>query len=262
MKDLLKIGIEAAKEAGNLLFENEGKARQITIKRDSSLVTDLDKRAEKIISDTIKSHFPTHGIIGEEGSAMPAAGDYRWIIDPLDGTHNYIRGIPLYGVAIGVVNKEEFVAGIIYLPHENSLYAAEKGSGTFKNSRRVVVSPKADLAHCTLSYDSCFRDDPGSVKVKGLSYFAHKVFNLRMLGSSAVILSFLAEGKIDCAIEFDDKLWDFAAGVSLITEAGGRFTDFNGTAATDSTNQYVASNGIIHDAALSELRKVLSVEKV
>ncbi len=246
MKDLIQTGIKAAREAGHLLLENTGNIKKITKKEDRSLVTDLDARAEKIIVEIIQSRFPGHGILCEEGSASVSEGEYLWIIDPLDGTHNYIRGIPLWGVSIGLVRKEEFVGGIIYMPIENALYVSEKGSGAFKNGKRIHVSDRDAIKECTLSYDSFIRGDP-VLKPTVLGELGKKVFNVRMFGASTTLLTFLAEGRVDIAVEFDDKPWDLAAGASLIIEAGGAFTDFDGSPTTYRNERYIASNGLVHD---------------
>ena len=246
MKDIIKIGIKAAREAGEFLLENANKKKEIIEKDDWTFVTDIDPQAEKIVVDIIQSKFPGHGILCEEKSVPESTGEYLWIIDPLDGTHNYIRGIPHYGVSIGIVHKESIVAGIIYMPLDNALYVAEKGSGAFKNEERIHVSDRAEIGTCTLSYDSSIRYNP-VLKPKVLAGLGKKVFNVRMFGASTTILTFLAEGKVDIAVEFDDKPWDFTAGVSLVTEAGGAFTDFDGKPATYKTERYVASNGLVHD---------------
>lgn len=254
MKDFVKIGIKAAKEAGHLLKEKLGTIGEIIVKDDHSLVTNLDYRAEKTIVDIIKAEFPDHTILAEESSHPTRSKEFTWIIDPLDGTHNYIRGIPLWGVSIGLAYKEEFVCGVIYLPIENHLYYAEKGSGAFKNDVPLKVSQKANLKQCTLSYDSGLRLD-SEVKMGILQSLAAKVFNVRMFGASTTILTFLAEGTIDLAVEFSDKPWDFAAGALLITEAGGKFTDFKGQPASMTTLGYVGSNGLVHQQIFEIIRK-------
>jgi len=254
LKDIIKTGIKAAKEAGEFLLRNEHKKKKVVEKADWSLVTDLDPRAEKIVVDIIKSDFPHHGVLCEEGSSRKSTGDYLWIIDPLDGTHNYIRGLPHYGVSIGVAYKDEMVAGIIYMPPEKALYVSEKGGGAYKNGKRISVSDQKIIRKCTMSFDSSVRYAPVK-KPRILSALAKRVFNVRMYGASTTSLTLLAEGKIDVAVEFDDEPWDFAAGVSLITEAGGKVTDFKGTPATYKTEGYVASNGFVHEEICKVLRQ-------
>lgn len=249
MKSIIDVGIHAAKEAGMLLQNKAGSIKNVSIKEDRSLVTDIDKKSEKIIVDIIHDAFPSHGILAEESGNDNSTGEYLWIIDPIDGTHNYIREIPLYGVSIGVVHKEHIIAGVIYLPAFDALYVAEKGSGAFKNNRPIRVSGKADLHECTLCYDSSFRNN-GQYMTDVLAVIGKEVFNLRMFGTSAVMLAYLAEGRVDCIIEFDDKPWDFTAGICLITEAGGRVSRFNGKPVTYTTQGYCATNGLVHDSLI------------
>ena len=259
MKDIIDVGIKAAREAGEFLLKNADNQKKIIEKDDWTFVTDIDPKAEKIVVDIIQSAFPGHGILCEEESVPVSDGEYLWIIDPLDGTHNYIRGIPLYGVSIGIVYKEDIIGGIIYLPVEDALYVSEKGNGAYKNEKRIHVSDRKDIGICTLSYDSSIRFNP-VLKPKVLTALGKKVFNVRMFGASTTLLTLLAEGKLDISVEFDDKPWDFAAGLSLVTEAGGKFTDFSGTPATYTTKGYVASNGLVHDEVCGVIRSVLGKE--
>ena len=256
MKNIIDIGVKAAQEAGNFLLTNKDKINTITLKKDNSLVTDIDKRTEEIIVDIIRSDFPGHGIIGEEGEKSNASVEYLWIIDPIDGTHNFIRGIPLYGVSIGVVRGDQFIAGIIYMPEDDTMYTSEKGSGAFKNGTPITVSDRKDIGTCTLSFDSSIRYNP-DLKPKVLTALGKKVFNVRMFGASTTLLTLLAEGKIDISVEFNDKPWDFAAGASLILEAGGKFTDFRGKPATYKTKGYIASNGLVHDEVCNVLKSAI-----
>jgi len=255
MKNIVDIGIKAAREAGEYLSKNSGKEKNVSIKSDKSLVTDFDSQAEKIIVDIIRSEFPTHSIMAEEGNNTSFSNDYLWIIDPIDGTHNFIRSIPLYGVSIGVVHQNKFVAGIIYMPTDNELYFSEKGNGAFKNDTPIKVSNKTEINECTLSFDSCLRKN-SELKTDVLKTLAMKVFNIRMFGASTTLLTYLAEGKIDISVEFDDKPWDFAAGASLVTEAGGRITDFDGNDATYKTKGYICSNGCIHNDVMRILHPI------
>ena len=137
MSEIINVAVEAAKQAGKFLEENFGKISSVESKGDRNLATNLDKEAEKIIVDKIKTKFPDHGIIAEEGGDENAHRDYLWIIDPLDGTHNYIRNINVFGVSIGVIYKKEFVAGVIYMPVDDELYAGEKNNGAYKNSKKI-----------------------------------------------------------------------------------------------------------------------------
>ncbi|MBD3316891.1 MAG: inositol monophosphatase [Chitinivibrionales bacterium] len=199
-----------------------------------------------MVRTAIEVHFPHHGIVGEEGGRQANDAEYVWVVDPLDGTHNYIRGIPLYGVSIGVMRKGCHVVGVVYMPETDCMYAAERGAGAFRNGRRIHVSSTKELARCSMSFDSGIRRAPRRT-LDALARLAPRVFNIRMFGASTVLLTYLAEGRIDFAVEFDDQPWDFAAGVCMIREAGGVVTTPTGeTPAMDSCG-YIASNGHVHD---------------
>ena len=220
-------------------------------------MTGLDKEAERIIVTDLLSAFPSYGIIGEEGGKSAGIGEYTWVIDPLDGTHNYIRGIPVYGVSIGLMQGNEFVGGVIYMPTEDELYSAEKGGGSWKNGKRIRVSSFPSLSECSLSYDSDLLRTGAGNKIDCLRELAAKVFNIRMSGSSVRNLTFCAEGKVDAVIEFDDHIWDFAAGVTLVLEAGGKITDHQGGSPDRNRGCYIATNGHIHTATMEIIVKNL-----
>lgn len=246
MSEILTVCTAAAKEAGEFLKANFGKTDlNIEIKADHSLVTNLDKEAERIIVDQIKQKFPTHGIIGEESGQNGAEKEYVWIIDPLDGTHNYIRNISMFGVSIGVVHQDSFIAGVIYLPIFDEIYTAEHGGGAYKNNRKISVSGYQDLTECTVSFDSNLKKAP-QLRLQALQKLANQAFNIRMFGSSARQLTFLAEGTVDAIVEFDDHSWDFAAGACILTEAGGRITNLQGSVLTHKDTGFLASNGKVH----------------
>jgi myo-inositol-1(or 4)-monophosphatase len=253
MKDLLLIAERAAREAGALLSDNFGKLLSIERKADQSLVTDIDKKAEKIVADIICSVWPGHTIIGEESGRSSSDGEYTWVIDPIDGTHNYIRGMKNFGVSIGILRGCEFIAGVIYLPCEDALYKAELGSGCFRNNERIHVTKFANVSECTLLFDSGFKIGYAQ-KLEVLEKIAPQMFNVRMFGASVRNLTYIAEGVADVLLEFDDKLWDFAAGITLVKEAGGMVTDFEGNALTPNSCSYIASNGFVHESVQKMIR--------
>lgn len=249
MKDIINLGIDLAKEAGVFLKENFGKINKIESKGDRDFVTNLDKESEKMIVSRLKKTFPNHGIIGEEGEATGDDSGYLWIIDPIDGTHNFMRNINIFGVSLGLLYKQQFVGGIIYMPFDDELYVGEKGNGAYKNGRRIRVSKEDDLKKCSISYDSSIRYAP-EVMLKVLGVLADQVFNIRMLGSSVRVLTYVAEGKLDFSVEFHDRPWDFAGGVAIIEEAQGKLTTLKGKPLTYKDIGYIASNSVIHDKVL------------
>ena len=227
MRDILHVGMEAAREAGALLRGSHRAALTVEAKEDSSLVTNVDREAERLIVSRIEAAFPGHDVIGEERERTARGSDHTWIIDPLDGTHNFIRGIETYGVSIGVRRGGGFLAGIIYIPELDEMYSAERGSGAWRNGERIRVSPRSQLSTTCIAFDSELRLETAR-KLRVLGELTPRVFSVRMFGSSARTLSHIAEGVLDGVIEFSDKLWDFAAGLVIVEEAGGRMTGFSG----------------------------------
>ena len=252
MKEIINLAIDAAKQAGNFLLENFGKVSEVTEKGDRNFATNLDKEAEEMIIDKIRTKFPNHGIIAEESGSSAADREYLWIIDPLDGTHNFMRDIDIFGVSIGIVHNEKFVGGVIYMPKEDELYVGQKGGGAYKIDKKIKVSSYDNLKDCSIAFDSSIRYSP-EVMLKVLGDLANEVFNVRMFGSSARHLSYLAEGVLDFVVEFHDQPWDFAGGVSIIEEAGGKITDLKGGPLTYKNIGYIASNTLTH----SKVEKVI-----
>ncbi|MDD5070345.1 MAG: inositol monophosphatase [Candidatus Omnitrophica bacterium] len=247
MSKIIDLSIKMAKEAGVLLKDNFGKIKEIQKKGDRNFATNLDREAENLIVAAIRSDFPEHGVIAEESGSSNLDSDYLWIIDPLDGTHNYMRNVAVFGVSIGVVYKKEFIGGVIYMPMDDELYVAEKGAGAYKNGERISVSDVSDLKNCSISFDSSIRYSP-ELMLTTLGALSREVFNVRMYGSSVRALTYIAEGKIDFSVEFHDRPWDFAGGVCLIEEAGGKLIDLKGGKLTPETIGYLASNSNVFQA--------------
>lgn len=251
-----EIAILAAKRAGKILRENFGKVKDIKSKGGNQLVSNVDLEAEEEIIQTIKKNFPDHSILSEENPQLNNS-PYRWIIDPLDGTHNFIKGIPIFGTSIALEYKKEVIVGVLYFPLNKRLYWAGKGKGAYLNGKRLHVSSRP-LSETTCVYDSSIRLNPKDM-LPVLGNLAKGVFNLRMFGSSAEHLALIAEGKIDLDIEFNDKSWDFAAGALIVKEAGGEFTDFDGKPWDADISNYVASNGVIHAEVLQIIKDSLKL---
>lgn len=245
-----EIAIQAVKEAGEILIENFGKIKKVAIKNRGELVTNVDVESERRIIGLIKKNYPQHNILAEE-SNQPQQGnsDYRWIIDPLDGTLNYVRGIDTFGVSIALEYKKEVILGVIYIPLSKQLYFAQKGEGSYLNGERIKVS-RTGLKEAYIVYDSSIRLDRKKVMLNNLDKLTEQTFTLRVLGSSARSLSYLAQGKVELVIDYYDKPWDFSGGALIVEEAGGRVTDMNGERWSPWSRGYIASNGIIHEKVL------------
>jgi myo-inositol-1(or 4)-monophosphatase len=239
------VALKAALEAGKMLKDSFGQVTDIKAKSDRNLVSDLDLKADEIITAIIKENFEGDNILSEERPIPELEAGFTWIIDPIDGTHNYIRNIAIFGVSIGVAYEDKVVAGVIYMPTTNELYWAQKDKGAYCNDRRIRVSQR-DINQATIFFDSSIRYKP-EVILKSLEGLADKVFNVRMLGSTVRGLTYIAEGKAELEVEYTDQVWDYAAGLHIIEEAGGRVTDLKGNEWNINIRGYIASNGVIHD---------------
>jgi len=244
-----------SKKIGNFLSSNFKKNKKIIEKSDRNLVTSIDTQAEEMIISFIKKRFPGHGILSEETPPLKG-GDFTWIIDPLDGTHNFIRGIEIFGTSIALAYRGEIVLGVIHLPLQNQLYWALKDKGAYLNGVPIKVSGVKKLRQTSLSFDSSIRLKPRKMS-QVLMRVAKECFNIRMLGSSVRVLSFIAQGALDACIEFNDFAWDCAAGKIIIEEAGGKFTYLDGSCWKINKRGYVASNGLVH----SQLIKLINEKK-
>ena len=243
-----EIAVKAALEAGKMLKENFGRISGIKTKSDRNLVTDLDLKADEIITNIIKKAFKDDNILSEERDIPELTAEYTWIIDPIDGTHNFIRSIDIFGVSVGIAQGDKVIAGVIYMPISGELYSAVKGKSAYCNGNEINVSNK-DLSSSTLIFDSTIHYNRDAM-LTSLGSLADKVFNVRMLGSTVRGLGYVADGKADLEVEYNDKVWDFAAGLLIIEEAGGKVTDLEGKEWNIKTQGYVASNGVMHDEVI------------
>ena len=255
---MIKIAVEAALEAGAYLKENVGKIRHIEHKEGqvTNLVTEIDKNSEKLIIGKLSRHFPDHDFLGEESGSSEVKSDYRWIIDPLDGTVNYTHALPIFCVSIGLEYKGEIIAGVVYDPSANELFTAEKGKGAFLNGSRIAVSKTSELIK-SMIVTSFPYDIAGklSLHLKSFKEFLTEAQAVRRLGSAALDLSYVACGRFDGFWEGSLHAWDMAAGVLLVIEAGGRWTDYAGRQATVYNPQLLATNGLIHASMIDVLKR-------
>jgi len=248
-----QLAIKAAKDVGKLLMNNFGKARKVRKKAKNSLVSDVDLKAEKIIENLIKKHFPNDSILSEEEASITKKSGYKWVIDPLDGTHNYLRNLPYFGVSIALEHKKEVILGVINLPFFNELYTAEKGRGAFMNNKRIRVSNRS-LANAYINYDSNFHKESDR-KTNIFSKLARETFQIRITGCAVINQTSVANGNLDAHIAFGTNPWDIAAGFLLVREAGGKVTGINNEYISHYAKDFVASNGKLHDGILRLIKE-------
>jgi myo-inositol-1(or 4)-monophosphatase len=241
--------IEAtAREAGALLREKIDEQHTIRYKGEINLVTEVDHLSEALIVERIRGAFPDHGILAEESPEVVNGSDFRWIIDPLDGTTNYSHGYPAFCVSIALEAQGEIRLGAVYNPMLDELFTAEKGAGAFLNGRRLRVSQTAELSRSLLA--TGFPYDIREDRNNNINYFVSMILNtqaVRRAGSAALELAYLAAGRFDGFWELKLMPWDIAAGWLLIEEAGGTVTDLNGAPFDLHSRHILASNGLIHD---------------
>jgi myo-inositol-1(or 4)-monophosphatase len=245
---------EIAREAGALLmkyFHQHVKVK-VEYKGDVDLVTVADRESEALILERIRARWPAHDVIGEEGARIETGSDYRWYIDPLDGTTNFAHGFPVFCVSMALEYKGNRIAGVVYDPTRNELFSAEQGSGAFLNGEPIHVSKIANLAECLVAtgFPSHKRHKNPNI------FFYHQItlrtHGVRRAGSAALDLCSVASGRFDGFWEFNLNPWDTAAGVLIVEEAGGRVTDFKGGAFQIASRETLGSNGLVHDALLAE----------
>ena len=245
----LNIAIEAAKKAGEILKKNFGQKYRVIRKSPKEMVSIVDMQAQKAILEVLEPNFPGYGIIMEERLSNPGGDGKNWIIDPMDGTHNYIAGLPFSGVSIGLAKDKDFQLGVIFFPMDNRLYYAEKGKGAFLNNERIAASQNQELSKAMVTFDNQFH-----LNKKSFDYYkklVERAFTTRILGTATNDVCMTAEGKIDGRIWVNTKICDIAAGIVILTEAGGKITNFDGTPCTLDSRQVVASNGKIHEELLA-----------
>lgn len=245
---MLVTAIEAAKKAGHILahyFEMTGLEREV--KDDKTFVSKADKESEAAITEIIQTQFPDHGLLGEEGGNLNPGAEYLWVVDPLDGTANFLNGIPIFAVSIGILKAGEPHIGVIYNPITNSLYAAERGKGATYNGKPARVSHQAaDKGIVTFGYSQ--KDKKRAINLVHES--PRFIKSARLLGSCALELAYVARGGTEGFICLGLSKWDYAAGALIVSEAGGRLSGLDGSPWSMDHNYFAASNGVAHEAVL------------
>jgi myo-inositol-1(or 4)-monophosphatase len=230
---IVNIAVRAARAAGNIIIRALDRLDTVRVSEKSprDYVTEIDHQAEKEIIKVIQKAYPTHAILSEECGAIEGKDPYTWIIDPLDGTRNFMHGVPHFAVSIGITYKGKLEHGVIYDPVRQELFTATRGRGTQLNERRVRVSKRNKLNECLLSTGFPYRESEAAIKAYTDSLLAILPIcgDVRRGGSAALDLAYVACGRFDGFWELGLKPWDFAAGALMVKESGGLIMDFNGT---------------------------------
>jgi len=227
---MLHTAVKAARKAGTIITRASRDLENVSVttKRQKDFVTEVDKAAEEAVIATLKAAYPGHAILAEESGAS-GESEYTWVIDPLDGTTNFIHGFPQYAVSIGLLHKGAPTQAVVYDPNRNELFTASKGRGAFLNERRMRVSRRTHLDDALIGTGFPFRDI-GRLEeyVRMFRQLTHKTVGIRRPGAAALDLAYVAAGRLDGFWEIGLSAWDMAAGALLILEAGGLIGDFDG----------------------------------
>ena len=256
-----------AREAGSLLLNYFHKKLKVEYKGEADLVTAADRASEALIRERIREQFPAHDVLGEEQGLSDQGSDYRWYVDPLDGTTNFAHGYPVFCVSLalecralerGSGPSAARIAAVVYDPTRDELFSAELGKGAHLNGQPIRVSNTAQLKECLVAtgFPSHKRHKNPNI------YFYHQItlrtHGVRRAGSAALDLCTVACGRFDGFWEFNLNPWDTAAGVLIVEEAGGRVSRFDGSPFQLDSRETVASNGLVHDALLHEFQAIFA----
>jgi myo-inositol-1(or 4)-monophosphatase len=247
----LETAVEIARESGALVANFHQRHIPFETKGEFDLVTEADRSSEKLIVDRLRSHFPAHAIVAEEGGGHESASEYRWFIDPLDGTTNFAHGFPMFCISMGLERAGEPIAGVVFDPIRGELFTAERGAGAFLNQHRIHVSPVARVSESLASTGFPSRKRQHNINIHFYYQLAMASHGVRRTGSAALDLSYVAAGRLDFFWEFGLKPWDMAAGALLVQEAGGRVADMRGAPLSVAASEHIlADNGHLHDEIL------------
>jgi len=249
-----------ARQAGALLRSFYAKGVATEYKGDVDLVTEADRASEALITRRIRERWPEHNIMGEEGTRTEQGSEYRWYVDPLDGTTNFAHAYPVFCVSLGMEHKDARVAAVVFDPTRDEMFTAQKGGGAFLNGQPIRVSAVSDLGECLVATGF-----PSHKRHKNPNIFFYhqitlKTHGVRRAGSAALDLCNVASGRFDGFWEFNLNPWDTAAGVLILEEAGGRVTRFDGQPFRIDSRETLASNGRVHEALLKEFQAIFSGE--
>jgi myo-inositol-1(or 4)-monophosphatase len=245
-KSFLEAAVEIAREAGKALREELTRPLDIAYKGEFDLVTQADRRSESIIVGSLQKYFPDHSVAAEEGTGKDTGSDYRWHVDPLDGTTNFAHGYPCFCVSMALAHKNELLLGVVYNPVYEELFTAARGEGATLNGKKLRCSKIGEMKNGLLCTGFPNHDRQSHPNIHYYWDFTLKSHGVRRDGSAALDLASVAAGRFDGFWEFGLKPWDTAAGVLLVQEAGGTVSDLEGNPYTLGGKSILASNGLIH----------------
>lgn len=260
-----------AREAGALIADYYRRGVATEYKGEVDLVTEADRASEKLIVERLHAVFPTHGVYGEEGTRSQLDNEYRWYIDPLDGTTNFAHGFPVFCVSMGLERRTpmtpegqdgEIIAAVIYDPLRDELFTAEKGRGAYLNGARMSVSRTGDLGEALVATGFPSRKRHDNPNIHFYQQFTLRSHGVRRAGSAALDLAYTACGRLDAYWEFNLNPWDTSAGALLVTESGGTMTGYDGSPFQLNSREVLATNGLLLDPMLNIFRAMFAGEEL
>jgi len=253
---------QIAREAGALLAEYFARRVRIELKGQFDIVTEADRASENLIVARLRERFPAHAVVAEEGTGRDSeSAEYRWYVDPLDGTTNFAHGFPMFNTTLALEHKGELIAGVIFDPLRDEMFSTERGAGAFLNGARISVSQAALLDDSLLATGFPSRKRHQNVNVYFYYQMAMMTHGVRRAGSAALDLAYVACGRLDGFWEFGLSPWDMAAGILLIREAGGVTSDMYGKPADVHGPTLLCDNGHIHEELLNEFGAIFKGEE-
>jgi myo-inositol-1(or 4)-monophosphatase len=256
----LNVMVAAARKAGRPLIRdfNELENLQISMKGPADFVTSADKRTEQILIDELSRARPGYGFLGEEGGAAAGAEkSHRYIIDPIDGTTNFMHGIPHFAISIGLERDGQMVAGVVFNPVTDDLFIAEKGHGAYLNNKRLRVAARKELASTVIATGLPFLGKEGHARASAeMAEVMNVTAGIRRFGAASLDMAFVAAGRFDGFWEHSLQAWDVAAGIVLVREAGGMISDLGGGAEMLAKGSILATNEHLHPQLLKLLKSV------
>jgi myo-inositol-1(or 4)-monophosphatase len=262
---MIELAIESARSASKILMENFGKIslEDIKEKDKNDFLTYVDEQSENTIIKNILHVFPDHSILAEESGLKKHSSDYEWIIDPLDGTKNFISDIPFFSISIGLRYKDQVQLGVVLDPVRNELFHAQRDGGAYLNGKRIQVGNRSHLEECLLATGFPFKKKHYlSSYVKCFQDIFQKSSGIRRMGSAALDLAYVAAGRFDGFWELGLNPWDMAAGSIIIEEAGGKISDFWGKNSHLTSGYVTAANKHLHPAMIQIIQRYFHSDQI
>jgi myo-inositol-1(or 4)-monophosphatase len=247
-----------AREAGALLMEYFNAHVKVEYKGEADLVTIADRKSEALIRERIRAQWPGHDVMGEEEGLRDTGSEYRWYVDPLDGTTNFAHGFPVFCVSMGLQYKNQMIAGVCFDPTRNELFSAERGKGAHLNNQPIHVSKAAQLSESLVGTGFPSHKRHKNPNIHFYHQITLRTHGVRRAGSAALDLCYVASGRLDGFWEFNLNPWDTAAGVLIVEEAGGRASNFQGGPFQLNSRETLISNGLIHEPLLHQFQEIFA----